>query len=138
MSIAGCRWRDQQEGLLFCIFDDEKNQGSLQIFDISFAVFNNIFFMQVCCSVVYWWQLVAHFNSCDSPYFFCTCKRICLFGGWYGDELEYWSSWMIIANPILIWDSRDVLHIVKKTICWHDHVCVVDAISFSLIIPKPK
>jgi hypothetical protein len=40
-------------GLLFCIFDDEKIQRSLQIFDISFAVFNNIFFLQIYCSVAY-------------------------------------------------------------------------------------
>jgi len=32
---------------LFCIFDDEKNQRGLQVFDISFAFFNNIFFMQI-------------------------------------------------------------------------------------------
>jgi len=42
-----------QSGLLFCIFDDEKNKAGLQVFDISIAVFNNIFFIQVCCSVVY-------------------------------------------------------------------------------------
>ena len=38
---------------VFCIFDDEKNQGNLQVFDISFAVFNNIFFRQIYGSVVY-------------------------------------------------------------------------------------
>ena len=40
-------------GLLFCIFENEKNQISIQVFDISFVVSNNIFFMQIYCSVVY-------------------------------------------------------------------------------------
>jgi hypothetical protein len=41
-------------GLLFCIFDNEKDQTSLQIFDIPIAILNNILILQIYCSVIYW------------------------------------------------------------------------------------